>query len=126
LKRLHRFGVQILVDDFGTGYASLKYLKLLPIDGLKIDRLFVKDLPDSASDEAIVTALVSLANASNFKLVAEGIETEAQAELLAQAGVPYFQGYLFSKPLPADEFHAYCAPAPQRAAATANPAAVSS
>jgi diguanylate cyclase (GGDEF)-like protein len=126
LKRLHRLGVQILVDDFGTGYASLKYLKLLPIDGLKIDRLFVKNLPDSASDEAIVTALVSLARASNFKLVAEGIETEAQAELLAQAGVPYFQGFLFSKPLPAEEFRAYCAPAPQQAAGAAKPTAVSS
>ena len=112
LKRLHNLGVQILVDDFGTGYASLKYLKLLPIDGLKIDRLFVKDLPDSTSDEAIVTALVSLARASNFKLVAEGIETDAQAALLARAGVPYFQGYLYSKPLAAEDFFAFCARPP--------------
>ncbi|MCB1774765.1 MAG: EAL domain-containing protein [Gammaproteobacteria bacterium] len=123
LKRLQQLGVQILVDDFGTGYASLKYLKLLPIDGLKIDRLFVKDLPDSVSDEAIVTALVSLARASNFKLVAEGIETDAQAGLLARAGVPYFQGYLYSKPLPVDEFYDFCARGPREQAALGRPSA---
>lgn len=103
LKRLHAIGVRIMIDDFGTGYASLKYLKLLPIDGLKIDRLFVKDLPDSPADEAIVAAVVSLARASGFKLVAEGIETDAQADLLRAAGVPFLQGFLFARGLAAEE-----------------------
>ena len=104
LRRLRGLGVRVLIDDFGTGYASLKYLKMLPVDGLKIDRLFVKDLPESAPDEAIVTAVVSLARAANLKLVAEGIETEAQAECLFEAGVPFLQGFLFDKALPADAF----------------------
>ena len=103
LKYLRELGVRILVDDFGTGYASLKYLKMLPIDGLKIDRLFVKDLPDSPPDESIVAAVVSLARAAGFKLVAEGIDTEAQADYLRAAGVPYLQGFLFDKGLPATE-----------------------
>ncbi|MCP5422893.1 MAG: EAL domain-containing protein [Chromatiaceae bacterium] len=104
LRRLRELGVRIMIDDFGTGYASLKYLKMLPIDGLKIDRLFVKDLPDSPADEAIVTAVVSLARASQFKLVAEGIETRAQAELLRDSGVPYLQGFLFAKGLAVADF----------------------
>ncbi len=103
LKRIRSLGVRIMIDDFGTGYASLKYLKMLPIDGVKIDRLFVKDLPDSAADEAIVAAVVSLAQSSGFKLVAEGIETEAQAHYLRDAGVPYLQGFLFDKGLAADD-----------------------
>ena len=102
LKRLRELGVKILIDDFGTGYASLKYLKMLPVDGLKIDRLFVKDLPDSVADEAIVEAVVRLARKSGYKIVAEGIETDAQADYLRAAGVPYLQGFLFAKGLPAD------------------------
>ena len=102
LKRIRELGVKILIDDFGTGYASLKYLKMLPVDGLKIDRLFVKDLPDSIADEAIVEAVVRLARKSGYKIVAEGIETDAQAEYLRAAGVPYLQGFLFAKGLPAD------------------------
>ncbi|MCB1925138.1 MAG: EAL domain-containing protein [Gammaproteobacteria bacterium] len=104
LKRVRQLGARIMIDDFGTGYASLKYLKMLPIDGLKIDRLFVKDLPDSPADDAIVTAVVSLSRASSFKLVAEGIETRSQAELLRDRGVPYLQGYLFAKALPPEQF----------------------
>jgi diguanylate cyclase len=107
LKRLKSLGVHVMIDDFGTGYASLKYLKLLPIDGLKIDRLFVRDLPDSASDEAIVTALTSLAQASRLKLVAEGVETPAQAALLGSRGVAYLQGFLYSPGLPADAFELF-------------------
>lgn len=107
LKRLKSLGVHVMIDDFGTGYASLKYLKLLPIDGLKIDRLFVRDLPDSASDDAIVTALTSLARASRLKLVAEGVETGAQADLLGRRGVPYLQGFLYSPGLPADAFERF-------------------
>lgn len=104
LGRLRKFGVKVVVDDFGTGYASFKYLKMLPVDGIKIDRLFVKDLPDSPRDGAIVTSVVSLARANQLKLVAEGIETKAQARFLREAGVRRFQGFLFDGGLPADEF----------------------
>ncbi|MDJ0739798.1 MAG: EAL domain-containing protein [Gammaproteobacteria bacterium] len=104
IRALRELGVRIMIDDFGTGYATLKYLKLLPVDGLKIDRLFVKDLPGSRADAAIVTAVVSLARASAFKLVAEGVDTPDQAALLRDAGVPFLQGFLFSKGLAADTF----------------------
>jgi EAL domain-containing protein (putative c-di-GMP-specific phosphodiesterase class I) len=107
LGRLRAHGIQVLIDDFGTGYASLKYLKELPLDGIKIDRLFVKNLPENVTDQSIVSALVSLARVSGYKLVAEGIETEAQAGLLAEAGVSNLQGFLFSKALPADEFRTF-------------------
>ncbi|MGB5745082.1 MAG: EAL domain-containing protein [Sedimenticolaceae bacterium] len=103
LARLRATGVRIMIDDFGTGYASLKYLKMLPVDGLKIDRMFVKDLPDNPSDAAIVGAVVSLARASGYKLVAEGIDTAAQADALREAGVPLLQGFLFARGLPAAE-----------------------
>ena len=106
LQRLRQLGVRIMIDDFGTGYASLKYLKMLPIDGLKIDRLFVKDLPNSPPDEAIVAAVVSLARASGFKLVAEGIDSDRQAVFLRECGVPLLQGYLFGGGLPAQELQA--------------------
>ena len=88
---------------FGTGYASLKYLKMLPTDRLEIDRLFVKDLPDSPSDESMIAAVASLARAFGFEPVAEGIDTEAQADYLRAAGVPYLQVFLFDKGLPARE-----------------------
>lgn len=104
LGRLREFGVKVVVDDFGTGYASFKYLKLLPVDGIKIDRLFVKDLPDSQADAAIVASVVSLAESNSFRLVAEGIETEAQSAFLREAGVRHFQGFLFDRGLSADEF----------------------
>jgi diguanylate cyclase (GGDEF)-like protein len=103
LARLRARGVRIMIDDFGTGYASLKYLKTLPIDGLKIDRMFVKDLPHNPSDAAIVGAVVSLAQAGGYKLVAEGIDNAAQADALREAGVPLLQGFLFSRGLPAEE-----------------------
>jgi len=104
LGRLRETGVKVMVDDFGTGYASFKYLKMLPVDGVKIDRLFVKDLPGSQRDKAIVTSVVTLAQANGLKLVAEGIETEAQSRFLREAGVPNLQGFLFDRGLPAEEF----------------------
>ncbi len=107
LDRLRAIGVKVVVDDFGTGYASFKYLKLLPIDGVKIDRLFVKDLPASTRDAAIVAAIVSLARSSTMRLVAEGIETEAQAAFLSDAGVPLLQGFLFARGLTSSEVEAY-------------------
>lgn len=104
LKRIRAMGVRVMIDDFGTGYASFKYLKMLPVDGLKIDQLFVRDLPGSATDEAIIAAVVSLAEASEFKLVAEGVETDLQAAYLRDAGVPNLQGYLFAPGLSAEQF----------------------
>jgi diguanylate cyclase (GGDEF)-like protein/PAS domain S-box-containing protein len=99
LEQLRRRGLQIAIDDFGTGYSSLTYLKHLPIDVLKIDRCFVRDIFCDPSDAAIVTAIIHMAKGLNLRLVAEGIETGAQAEALLQQGCHILQGYLFSRPL---------------------------
>jgi diguanylate cyclase (GGDEF)-like protein len=101
LQRLHDNGVKISLDDFGTGYASLTHLKRFPVDELKIDRSFVSDLEKDADDAAIVTAVVSLATSLELKVVAEGVETAGQVEMLKAAGCHYGQGYLFAKPMAA-------------------------
>lgn len=99
LAALRSSGIKIGIDDFGTGLSSLGYLKRLPIDKLKIDRTFVKDLPGSSADAAIATAIVSLAQNLGLEIVAEGIETEEQAAWLRAAGCSFGQGYLFSPPV---------------------------
>lgn len=104
LKELRALGVRIAVDDFGTGYASLRYLKELPANHIKIDRLFIKGLPESQDDIAIISALITLSGKLNLGLVAEGIETQAQKQYLRAAGITLAQGYLMSKPLPETEF----------------------
>ena len=104
LQQLKDMGILIAIDDFGTGYSSLAYLKRFPIDILKIDRSFVRDLPDNAEDVAIITGVIALGKSLNLLLVAEGVETEAQKALLAEQGCDMMQGYLLSKPLPASMF----------------------
>ncbi|MDR7193591.1 putative bifunctional diguanylate cyclase/phosphodiesterase [Luteimonas terrae] len=100
LRPLRALGVQVAIDDFGTGYASLVYLKRLPVDALKIDREFVQGMPDSAADLAIVRAVIGLAEAFAIEVIAEGVETPAQAEALNAAGVHRMQGWLYGKAMP--------------------------
>ncbi|HLP99072.1 MAG TPA: EAL domain-containing protein [Sideroxyarcus sp.] len=97
-------GIQVAIDDFGTGYSSLAYLKKFDIDYLKIDRSFVSNLGSQSDDMALCEAIIVMAHKLGLKVIAEGVETEQQRMLLAQAGCDYAQGFLFSKPLPADEF----------------------
>jgi diguanylate cyclase (GGDEF)-like protein/PAS domain S-box-containing protein len=106
LTRIREMGMRVAIDDFGTGYSSLSHLKRFPIDTLKIDKTFVADVLTDRDDTAIVTAVIALARALDMEVVAEGVETEAQRALLAQQGCDAYQGYLFSRPLPASEFEA--------------------
>ena len=104
LESLSRLGVLVSVDDFGTGYSSMSYLRRFPIDKLKIDRTFVKEMTTRPEDASIVRAMVSLAHSLNLKVVAEGVETADQLELLQQLGCDHCQGFYFSAALPAQEF----------------------
>lgn len=106
LLALREAGGTFFLDDFGTGYSSLSYLKRLPIDGLKIDRSFIKDITEDADSLAIVAAIVSMARTLNLRLVAEGVETQEQRRLLASMGPIVLQGYLASPPVPASDFEA--------------------
>jgi diguanylate cyclase (GGDEF)-like protein len=104
LEQLSAMGVLVSVDDFGTGYSSMSYLRRFPIDKLKIDRVFINEIASRPEDASIVRAIVSLAHSLNLKVVAEGVETTAQLDFLKTAGCDEYQGYHYSRPLPADQF----------------------
>jgi EAL domain-containing protein (putative c-di-GMP-specific phosphodiesterase class I) len=107
LHRLQALGVSIAIDDFGTGYTSLAHLKDLPIDRLKIDRSFVKDLPDERGSAAIASAIIQMARSLGLRTVAEGVETEAQRDWIRRQGCDELQGFLAARPMPAEELEAW-------------------
>ncbi|MFM8453626.1 MAG: putative bifunctional diguanylate cyclase/phosphodiesterase [Gammaproteobacteria bacterium] len=104
LRVLKSMGVRVAVDDFGTGYSALSYLKHFPIDILKIDQSFIRDVVDDPEDAAIVTTVISMAKRLGLKTVAEGVETKAHLDFLEKEGCDYLQGYYFYKPMPHDQF----------------------
>ena len=109
LRKAGALGVRFAIDDFGTGYSSLAYLRELPIDKLKIDRLFLRELESNAADQAIVRTIATLAHTLGIAIAAEGVESAAQLERLLAAGCEQWQGHLFSGPLEAGDFAALVA-----------------
>jgi diguanylate cyclase (GGDEF)-like protein/PAS domain S-box-containing protein len=106
MSAIKELGVGFAIDDFGTGYSSLAYLTRLPLDQIKIDRSFVRNLPGSANDAAVAHTIITLAESLGLSVIAEGVETEAQRRFLERHGCPSFQGFLFGKPMPIDAFEA--------------------
>ncbi|MFA6920304.1 MAG: EAL domain-containing protein [Gallionella sp.] len=104
MNALKDVGVRFSLDDFGTGYSSLQYLKRLPLDQLKIDQSFVRDIATDSSDKAIVRTIIAMTQSMNLKVIAEGVETEEQRQLLHDKGCTHFQGYLFGRPVTIEQF----------------------
>jgi EAL domain-containing protein (putative c-di-GMP-specific phosphodiesterase class I) len=104
LREIQGLGVTIAIDDFGTGYSSLSYLQQFPIDVIKIDRSFVKDIRGDAKDAVIANAIIKLAHTLGYKVLAEGVETAMQNDYLQRQGCDLVQGFLYGRPVPATEF----------------------
>jgi len=99
MNALKEIGIRFSLDDFGTGYSSLQYLKRLPLDQLKIDQSFIRDIAVNSSDRAIVRTIIAMAHSLNLDVIAEGVETKEQQKLLLSKGCTHYQGYLFSQPV---------------------------
>jgi len=101
---LCELGIPLSLDDFGTGYSSLQYLKRLPLEQLKIDKSFIRDIETDNDDREIVATIISMAQNLNVEVIAEGVETVAQKKFLEEKGCIHFQGYLFGRPEPLEQF----------------------
>ncbi len=106
MNALKDMGIRFSLDDFGTGYSSLQYLKKLPLYQLKIDQSFVRDIAIDSSDRALVLTIITMAHSLGLNVIAEGVETEEQRQFLIENNCAHYQGYLFSRPVPVDEFEA--------------------
>jgi EAL domain-containing protein (putative c-di-GMP-specific phosphodiesterase class I) len=104
LQAVHALGLRIHLDDFGTGYSSLSYLKRFPIDTLKIDQSFVKDMQGTGNERTLVGAILAMASSLGLEVVAEGVELPSHRQALRAMGCHYAQGFLFSRPVPAEQF----------------------
>lgn len=109
LQKLKDTGVKLSIDDFGTGYSSLSYLKQFPIDKLKIDQSFIRQIESNKDDKAIVSTVIDLGNNLGLTLIAEGVEELSHLEVLADLGCQEIQGYYFSRPLPSDKLQIFLA-----------------
>jgi EAL domain-containing protein (putative c-di-GMP-specific phosphodiesterase class I) len=96
-------GIRLAIDDFGTGYSSLSTLKRFPINTIKVDRSFVRDLPGGADDKSIINAIIAMGRTLSMTVIAEGVETKEQADYLREQACDEFQGFYFKKPMPADQ-----------------------